>query len=239
MLEPKKKYGELAPTERILLGAGPSGVDSRVLRAMSTPLLGHLDPEFIEIMDDTRDLLRYVFQTENTMTLPMSGTGSAGMDTVLSNLLEPKAKAIVAYCGVFGQRMVDIAKRTGAEVEVVQSEWGHIIEPEQVEAAFKKMPTAQVLAFVHAETSTGIMQPVKDIVKIAHDHGAVVAMDCVTSLGGAPVLLDQWGIDAAYSGTQKCISCPPGLAPISLNDKARKMLHNRKSPVSSWYQILR
>ncbi|NMA54312.1 MAG: alanine--glyoxylate aminotransferase family protein [Firmicutes bacterium] len=235
MLEPKKKYGELAPTERILLGAGPSGVDSRVLRAMSTPLLGHLDPEFIEIMDDTRDLLRYVFQTENTMTLPMSGTGSAGMDTVLSNLLEPKAKAIVAYCGVFGQRMVDIAKRTGAEVEVVQSEWGHIIEPEQVEAAFKKMPTAQVLAFVHAETSTGIMQPVKDIVKIAHDHGAVVAMDCVTSLGGAPVLLDQWGIDAAYSGTQKCISCPPGLAPISLNDKARKMLHNRKSPVSSWY----
>ena len=235
MLKPKKVYGELAPTERILLGAGPSGVDPRVLKAMSTPLVGHLDPEFIEIMDDTRDLLRYVFQTENTMTLPMSGTGSAGMDTILSNLLEPGDKAIVAFCGVFGERMVDIAQRTGAEVKVVTGDWGRIIEADQIEAAFKEMPTAKLLAFVHAETSTGIMQPVDDIVRIAHEHGALVAMDCVTSLGGAPVLLDEWGIDAAYSGTQKCISCPPGLAPISMNAKAQEALHNRKTPVSSWY----
>ncbi|NMA55285.1 MAG: alanine--glyoxylate aminotransferase family protein [Firmicutes bacterium] len=235
MLEPKKKYGELAPSERILLGAGPSGVDPRVLRVMSTPLLGHLDPEFIEIMDDTGDLLRYVFQTENTMTLPMSGTGSAGMDTVLSNLLEPGDKAIVAFCGVFGERMIDIAQRTGAEVKVVSGDWGRIIEAEQIEAAFKEMPDAKLLAFVHAETSTGIMQPVDDIVRIAHEHGALVAMDCVTSLGGAPVWLDKWGIDAAYSGTQKCISCPPGLSPISMNARAQKALNSRKTAVPSWY----
>ena len=235
MLELKKDYGELAPTERVLLGAGPSGVDPRVLRAMSTPLLGHLDPEFIEIMNDARDLLRYVFQTENTLTLPMSGTGSAGMDTALSNLLEPGDKAIVAVCGVFGERMVDIAGRTGAEVKVINGEWGRIIEVEQVEAAFKEMPDAKVLAFVHAETSTGIIQPVDDIVRIAHEHGALVAMDCVTSLGGAPVLIDEWGIDAAYSGTQKCISCPPGLAPVTMNAKAQEALHNRKTKVPSWY----
>jgi alanine-glyoxylate transaminase/serine-glyoxylate transaminase/serine-pyruvate transaminase len=235
VLQLKKVYGELAPTERVLLGAGPSGVDARVLRAMSTPLLGHLDPEFIELMNDTRDLLRYVFQTENLMTLPMSGTGSSGMDTVLSNLLEPGDKAIVAPCGVFGERMVDMAGRTGAEVKVVPGEWGRIIEPEQIEAAFKAMPDAKVLAFVHAETSTGIRQPVEDIVHIAHDHGALVVMDCVTSLGGAPVLLDEWGIDAAFSGTQKCISCPPGLAPISMNSRAQQALHNRKTTVPSWY----
>lgn len=235
MLTLKKQYGELAPSERLLLGPGPSGVDPRVLRAMSTPLLGHLDPEFLEIMNETGELLRYVFQTENNLTLAMSGTGSAGMDTILSNLLEPGDKAIVAVCGVFGERMVDIAGRSGAQVKVVQGEWGRIIEPEAVEAAFKEMPAAKLLAVVHGETSTGILQPLTDLAAIAHRHGALLAVDCVTSLGGAPVLIDEWGVDAAYSGTQKCLSCPPGLSPVTLNEKARAVLQRRKTKVPSWY----
>ncbi|HHW91102.1 MAG TPA: alanine--glyoxylate aminotransferase family protein, partial [Firmicutes bacterium] len=214
MLQLKKEYRDLQPSERVLLGPGPSGVDPRVLKVMATPLLGHLDPEFLEIMNETGDLLRYVFQTENELTLPMSGTGSAGMDTVLSNLLEPGDKAIVAVCGVFGERMVDIARRCGAEVKIIEGEWGRIIEPEQVEAAFGELPDAKLLAIVHAETSTGILQPLEEIASIVHDRGALLVVDCVTSLGGAPVLVDQWGIDAAYSGTQKCLSCPPGLAPV-------------------------
>ncbi|MDI3521992.1 MAG: alanine-glyoxylate transaminase / serine-glyoxylate transaminase / serine-pyruvate transaminase [Bacillota bacterium] len=235
MLTLKKQYGELAPSERLLLGPGPSGVDPRVLRAMSTPLLGHLDPEFLEIMNETGELLRYVFQTENNLTLAMSGTGSAGMDTILSNLLEPGDKAIVAVCGVFGERMVDIAGRSGAQVKVVQGEWGRIVEPEAVEAAFKEMPAAKLLAVVHGETSTGILQPLTDLAAIAHRHGALLAVDCVTSLGGAPVLIDEWGVDAAYSGTQKCLSCPPGLSPVTLNEKARAVLQRRKTKVPSWY----
>jgi alanine-glyoxylate transaminase/serine-glyoxylate transaminase/serine-pyruvate transaminase len=235
LLTLKKQYGELAPSERLLLGPGPSGVDPRVLRAMSTPLLGHLDPEFLEIMNETGELLRYVFQTENNLTLAMSGTGSAGMDTILSNLLEPGDKAIVAVCGVFGERMVDIAGRSGAQVKVVQGEWGRIVEPEAVEAAFKEMPAAKLLAVVHGETSTGILQPLTDLAAIAHRHGALLAVDCVTSLGGAPVLIDEWGVDAAYSGTQKCLSCPPGLSPVTLNEKARAVLQRRKTKVPSWY----
>ncbi|MDK2784922.1 MAG: alanine-glyoxylate transaminase / serine-glyoxylate transaminase / serine-pyruvate transaminase [Bacillota bacterium] len=235
MLTLKKEYRELAPSERVLLGPGPSGVDPRVLRAMSTPLLGHLDPEFLEIMNETGELLRYVFQTSNTLTLAMSGTGSAGMDTILSNLLEPGDKAIIAVCGVFGERMVDIALRNGAEVKVIQGEWGRIVEPEAVEAAFREVPQAKLLAVVHAETSTGVLQPLTDLAAVAHRYGALLVVDCVTSLGGAPVLIDEWGVDAAYSGTQKCLSCPPGLAPVTLNDKARAVLHRRKSKVPSWY----
>lgn len=235
MLTPKKQYRELAPSDRVLLGPGPSGVDPRVLRAMSTPLLGHLDPEFLEIMNETGELLRYVFQTENTLTLAMSGTGSAGMDTVLSNLLEPGDKAIIAVCGVFGERMVDIALRNGAEVKVVQGEWGRIVEPEAVEAAFQEVPQAKLLAVVHAETSTGVLQPLTELAAIAHRHGALLVVDCVTSLGGVPVLIDEWGVDAAYGGTQKCLSCPPGLAPVTLNEKARAVLHQRKTKVPSWY----
>ncbi|MDK2856837.1 MAG: alanine-glyoxylate transaminase / serine-glyoxylate transaminase / serine-pyruvate transaminase [Bacillota bacterium] len=235
MLTLKKQYRELAPSERLLLGPGPSGVDPRVLRAMSTPLLGHLDPEFLEIMNETGELLRYVFQTENRLTLAMSGTGSAGMDTILSNLLEPGDKAIIAVCGVFGERMVDIALRNGAEVKVVQGEWGRIIDPEAVEAAFREVPQAKLLAVVHAETSTGILQPLTDLAAIAHRYGALLVVDCVTSLGGVPVLIDEWGVDAAYSGTQKCLSCPPGLAPVTLNEKARTVLHQRKTKVPSWY----
>jgi len=235
LLTLKKQYRELAPSERLLLGPGPSGVDPRVLRAMSTPLLGHLDPEFLEIMNETGELLRYVFQTENRLTLAMSGTGSAGMDTILSNLLEPGDKAIIAVCGVFGERMVDIALRNGAEVKVVQGEWGRIIDPEAVEAAFREVPQAKLLAVVHAETSTGILQPLTDLAAIAHRYGALLVVDCVTSLGGVPVLIDEWGVDAAYSGTQKCLSCPPGLAPVTLNEKARTVLHQRKTKVPSWY----
>jgi alanine-glyoxylate transaminase/serine-glyoxylate transaminase/serine-pyruvate transaminase len=235
MLELKRTYGQLAPTERLLIGPGPNGTDPRVLRAMSTPVLGHLDPEFLGIMNETGELLRYVFQTENELTLPLSGTGTAGMDAVLLNLLEAGDKAIIATCGAFGDRMVEIAKRCGAEVKVVQGEWGRIIEAEQVEAAFKEMPDAKLLAMVHAETSTGILQPVEEMVKIAHANGALFVADCVTSLGGAPLFIDEWGIDAAYSGTQKCLSCPPGLSPVTFNTKAREALQKRRTQVPSYY----
>ena len=235
MLQPKREYTDLMHSERVLLGPGPSGVDPRVLRVMAAPLLGHLDPEFLRLMDETGELLRYVFQTENDLTLPMSGTGSAGMDTVLSNLLEPGDQVIVGVCGYFGQRMVDIARRCGAEVAVIEGEWGRIIEPEQVEDALEAMPHAKLVGLVHAETSTGVLQPLKEIAALAHSHDALLVADCVTSLGGAPLKLDEWGVDAAYSGTQKCLSCPPGLSPISFNERARAVLNSRKTKVPSWY----
>ena len=235
MLQLEREYTDLVHSERVLLGPGPSGVDPRVLRVMAAPLLGHLDPEFLQLMDETGELLRYVFQTENDLTLPMSGTGSAGMDTVLSNLLEPGDKVIVGVCGYFGQRMVDIAHRCGAQVKVIEGEWGRIIEPEQVEDALGDMSAAKLVGLVHAETSTGILQPLKEIAAIAHRHGALLVADCVTSLGGAPLKLDEWGVDAAYSGTQKCLSCPPGLSPISFNEEARKVLNSRRTEVPSWY----
>ena len=235
MLELKRTVGDLAPTERLLLGPGPNGVDPRVLRAMATSLLGHLDYEFLEIMNDVGDLLRYAFQTENALTLPLSGTGSAGMDAALSNLLEPGDKAIIAVCGVFGQRMVDIGHRTGAEVRVVEAPWGQIVPVEAVEKAFRELPGAKLLAVVHAETSTGVLQPLEALSQLAHDNGALFVVDCVTSLAGVPLLVDQWEIDAAYSGTQKCVSCPPGLAPITFGPRAVEAFAKRTTPVPSWY----
>jgi alanine-glyoxylate transaminase/serine-glyoxylate transaminase/serine-pyruvate transaminase len=236
MLELKKKYGQLAPTERILFGPGPNGIDPRVLRAMSTPVLGHLDPEFLEIMDETSELLRYVYQTENELTISISGTGSSGMDSVLQNLLEAGDKAIVATCGAFGDRLVAIAQRCGAEVKVVEAaEWGRPIEYEQVAAAFDEVPDAKLLAMVHVETSTGVLQPLEDMAKLARQKGALFVADCVTSLGTVPVLVDQWGIDAAYSCTQKGLSCPPGLSPITFSKKARETLADRTTDVPSWY----
>ncbi|MGQ9492505.1 MAG: pyridoxal-phosphate-dependent aminotransferase family protein [Anaerolineae bacterium] len=227
-------YRDLNPPERLLLGPGPSNVDPRVLRAMSTPLLGHLDPDFLKIMDETKQLLQYTFQTNNYLTLPVSGTGSAGMETALCNVIEPGDKVMVCVSGVFGERMCDIVERCGAELIRVEAEWGHIIEPEQVENALKK-DKVKIVAIVHAETSTGILQPLGDIGRLAHEHGALFVVDTVTSLGGCPVKVDEWELDVVYSGTQKCLSCPPGLAPITFSPRAEQVLDARKSKVQSWY----
>ena len=229
-----KEYGELKLGPRILLGPGPSDVDPRVLRALSAPTIGHLDPDFIAVMNDTVELLRYVFQTENQLTLPMSGTGSAGMETVLVNLIEPGDRVIICIAGLFGQRMAEIAARCGAMVEVVQTPWGRIIEPEEVRKAFAKGPS-KLLAIVQAETSTGVLQPLDEIIRLAHDNGALVVVDAVTSIGGVELRVDDWGIDACYGGTQKCLSCPPGLAPVTLNEAARRVVTGRRTKVQSWY----
>lgn len=230
----KADFPELKPSPRILLGPGPSNVHPRVLRAMATPLVGHLDPEFLVIMDETKELLRYVFQTENDLTLPISGTGSAGMEASLCNIVEPGDRVIVVVNGVFGERMCDVAGRCGAQVKRIEVEWGRIAEPEQVKAALKD-GGVKVVALVHAETSTGVLQPLEEISQIVHEQGALLLVDTVTSLGGHPVKVDEWGIDICYSGSQKCLSCPPGLAPITFNRRAAEAIHNRKSKVQSWY----
>ena len=224
----------MTPSQRILMGPGPSDVHPRVLQAMGTPLLGHLDPEFVKIMNETQGMLRYAFQTNNRLTFPVSGTGSAGMETCVVNLIEPGDKMLVCVNGVFGQRMVDVAQRAGAQVTVVERPWGQVFEAEQVrEAALRVRP--KVIGIVHAETSTGAWQPMEEVGRIAREAGSLLLMDCVTSLGGVPVLLDQWGVDAAYSGTQKCLSCPPGLSPVSFSDRAGEAIKARKTKVQSWY----
>ncbi len=225
---------ELNPSRRILLGPGPSNVHPRVLRAMATPLVGHMDPEFIELMEEVKALLRAVFQTENEMTFPVSGTGSAGMETCLVNLLEPGEEILVCINGVFGMRMAEVAKRCGATVHTIETEWGKVFEPEQVKEALSGINPA-VVAVVHAETSTGACQPLKPIADLAHEAGALFLADMVTSLGGMPVELDANGVDAAYSGSQKCLSCPPGLAPVSFNEKAMAKITGRSTTVQSWY----
>ena len=227
-------YPQLTPPPRILMGPGPSDVHPRVLQAMSTPLLGHLDPEFVKIMNETQAMLRYVFQTNNRLTLPVSGTGSAGMEACVVNLIEPGDKMLVCVNGVFGQRMVDVAQRAGAQVTLLERPWGQVFDPNQVrDAALRIRP--KVIGIVHAETSTGAWQPMEELGKIAREAGALLLMDCVTSLAGVPVLLDQWGVDTAYSGTQKCLSCPPGLAPVSFSDRAAEVIKSRKTKVQSWY----
>jgi alanine-glyoxylate transaminase / serine-glyoxylate transaminase / serine-pyruvate transaminase len=227
--------GELTPPVRILLGPGPSNVHPRVLKALSTPLVGHLDPEFLHLMEETKDLLRFVFQTHNPLTLPISGTGSAGMETCLVNLLEPGDEAIVGVNGVFGTRMVDIIERCGAKPVVIETQWGQVFTPEQVQEALKRCSRPKVVALVHAETSTGAWQPLEEIAPLVHDAGALLVVDAVTSLGGCPLHVDAWGIDACYSGTQKCLSCPPGLAPVTFNQAALHAIRKRKSKVQSWY----
>jgi alanine-glyoxylate transaminase / serine-glyoxylate transaminase / serine-pyruvate transaminase len=227
-------YRDLDPAVRVLMGPGPSDVPPRVLRAMAAPTLGHLDPDFIEIMTETQALLRAVFRTDNALTIPVSGTGSSGMEACFVNLVEPGDQVAIVVNGVFGTRMVDCAGRLGADVIPIEAEWGRAIMPEAVAVALKgKEP--KILAVVHAETSTGVCQPMADIVAIAKEHGALMMMDCVTSLGGVEVALDAWEIDAAFSGTQKCLSCPPGLAPLSFNEKAVAKMTARETKVPSWY----
>ena len=228
-------YQHLNPPLRILLGPGPSNVHPRVQQAMAAPMVGHLDPYFVKIMDDTVELLRYLFRTQNRLTFPISGTGSAGMEASFCNFLEPGDTVVIGVNGVFGERMVDNAARCGAEVIPVTAEWGKIVAPEAIEAALKSRKKVKMLALVHAETSTGVLQPLAEASQLAKQYGALFMVDTVTSLGGQEVAVDDWGIDICYSGTQKCISCPPGLSPFTANQKAMDVLQARKSKGNSWY----
>lgn len=223
------------PKAKLLLGPGPSNSDPRVLRALAEPTLGHLDPDFVKIMDETTELLRYVFNTKNRLTVPISGTGSAGMEAALFNSIEPGDKIIVCVAGVFGERMVDVAERAGATVVRVDAPWGSPVDPDDVRKAIKQNPDAKALAIVHAETSTGVLQPLDDIVTEAHQHGLRVVVDAVTSLGGVEVPVDRLSLDFVYSGSQKCLSCPPGLAPVTVSDSMAEWIKNRKTKCRSWY----
>jgi alanine-glyoxylate transaminase / serine-glyoxylate transaminase / serine-pyruvate transaminase len=224
----------LDPGERLLMGPGPSDVPARVLQAMAAPCIGHLDPYFLSIMDETQRLLRHILQTGNPLTIPVSGTGSAGMEACFVNLVEPGDDVVVCVNGVFGTRMSDIVNRLGAKLTRVDADWGRAIDPEGVRKAVGDRHP-KLVAVVHAETSTGVCQPLEEIERIAHGAGALFLVDTVTSLGGVEVAVDRMKIDAVYSGTQKCLSCPPGLSPISFSPAAMKALEGRKSPVVSWY----
>lgn len=224
----------VALPRRLLLGPGPSNVHPRVLAALAQPMIGHLDPVFLAILDEVQERLRRLFGTRNPLTLPLSATGSAGMEACLVNLLEPGDAIVVGVNGVFGQRMCDVAGRAGARVIAVEAEPGSPLDEDQMaEAIARAQP--KLVAFVHAETSTGVCQPVENIAAAARRAGALTVLDCVTSLAGIPVCLDAWGIDAAYSATQKCLSCPPGLSPVSFSERAVKLIRTRSVPVQSWY----
>lgn len=225
----------LNTSKRVLMGPGPSDVHPRVLKAMATPLIGHLDPEFVAIMDDIKSMAQQTFQTNNHLTFVVSAPGSAGMETCLVNLLEPGDEAVICIHGVFGGRMTDIAERCGAKVTTVEAPWGEQIDPQQVKAALEKVDKPKIVAIVHAETSTGVLQPLEEISQMTHDAGALLVVDAVTSYCGADLKVDEWGIDAVYSGTQKCLSAPPGLSPVSFSAKAVEALENRKTKVQSWF----
>lgn len=226
---------EFLPPQRLLLGPGPSQVHPRVLRALATPLLGHLDPAFLTVMNDIQTLLRNVFQTTNRFTIAVSGTGSAGMEAAVVNLVEPGDSVIVGVNGAFGARLATVVERCGGKAIRVETPWGDIIEPDMVEQALRRSGPVKAVAVVHAETSTGAWQPIEPISRLCRDHGALFIVDAVTSLGGVPVEVDQWGIDACYSGTQKCLSCPPGLAPLTLSDRSLAAIKARRTPCQSWY----
>jgi alanine-glyoxylate transaminase / serine-glyoxylate transaminase / serine-pyruvate transaminase len=223
------------PVKKLLLGPGPSEVYPSILEQMSQPLLGHLDPDFLKLMDELRTMLQSVFETRNELTMAMPGTGSAGMETVLVNLIEPGDKVIIGVNGVFGSRMVDVAERAGAQVVSVLQDWGQAIQPEQIEQAIREHVDAVLVAVVHAETSTGVRQPLEEIAGLVHQAGMLLVVDAVTSLGGIQVGIDAIGIDACYSGTQKCLSTPPGLSPVTFGPKAIEKLERRKTKVQSWY----
>jgi alanine-glyoxylate transaminase/serine-glyoxylate transaminase/serine-pyruvate transaminase len=221
-------------TQRLLLGPGPSNTPQQVLAALGRPTIGHLDPEFLNIMDGVQSSLRTLFRTENPMTIPVSGTGSAGMEALLVNLIERGDRIVIAVNGVFGGRAADLASRLGAEVACVQFPWGQPVDPDEIRASLALAPT-KALFFVHAETSTGVLSNAEALARVAREAGALCLMDCVTSLAGCPVEIDAWGVDAAFSGTQKCLSVPPGLTPVTLGKRAVEALERRRHPVQSWY----
>lgn len=231
MSEPKS----FQPPHRRLMGPGPSDVSQRVLDALARPTIGHLDPAFVGMMDEMKGLLQYAFQTKNELTFPVSAPGSAGMETCFVNLLEPGDKAIVCQNGVFGGRMKENVERCGATAVMVEDEWGQPVDPDKLETALKANPDAKVVAFVHAETSTGAQSDAKTLVELAHQHDCLTIVDAVTSLGGTPLKVDEWNIDAIYSGTQKCLSAPPGLSPVSFSERAADVVKNRSSKVQSWF----
>jgi alanine-glyoxylate transaminase / serine-glyoxylate transaminase / serine-pyruvate transaminase len=226
--------GQLSPSPRLLLGPGPSDAHPRVLSAMTTPLLGHLDPQFLEIMNETQAMLREVYQTKNPLTFPVSATGTAGMETCLVNLIEPGDKAVICTAGYFGNRMVDIAGRCGAQVTVKEAPWGQTFELQQLRETLQSV-RPKVLAIVHAETSTGAQQDISQVGKLCHEFGTLLVTDCVTSLGCIPVKIDEWEVDAAFSCSQKGLSCPPGLAPVTISPRAVDAIKARKTKVQNWY----
>ena len=225
---------ELTPPVRLLMGPGPSAIHPRVLEAMAKPTVGHLDPYYLQLMDDLQDMLRKLFRTQNKMTFAVSGTGSAGMEATVANLIEPGDSMLVCKNGVFGGRMVDVAQRCGADVAEIDRPWGEVFTPEDVKSALSNS-RPKVVGIVMAETSTGAWQSLAEISKLVHDAGALMLVDAVTSLGGMPVEVDKWQLDAVYSGTQKCLSCPPGLAPVTFSDAAMDVITQRKTKVQSWY----
>jgi len=223
------------PRERLLLGPGPSNVSPRVIRAMTLPLMGYLDPTFLKVMDEVTELLRQVFRTSNEFTLPVSGTGTSGMEAALVNMLEPGDTAVVGTHGLFGQRIADIAARCGAKVVTVAAEWGQTLDPLEIEKALKDAGQVKLLAAVHVETSTGVVQPLAPLAELAHSSNALFLVDAVTSLGGVDLRVDEWGVDICYSATQKCVGSVPGLSPITLSPMAVEVLRQRQSPVQSFY----
>lgn len=223
------------PPVRTLMGPGPSDIAPRVLAAMSRPTIGHLDPAFIQMMDEVKQMLQYAFQTKNELTMPVSAPGSAGMETCFVNLVEPGDKVIVCQNGVFGGRMKENVVRCGGVAVMVEDDWGTAVSVNKVQAALEQNPDAKVLAFVHAETSTGAISDAKALCALAREHDCLTIVDAVTSLGGSELRVDEWGIDAIYSGTQKCLSCPPGISPVSFSPRAVEAVKARKTSVPSWF----
>lgn len=226
--------GQLNPSPRVLLGPGPSDVHPRVLAAMTTPLLGHLDPEFLAIMNETQEMLRRAYQTANHLTFPVSATGMAGMETCMVNLVEPGDKVVVCRKGFFGQRLVEVASRTGADMTVLERPWGEVFDLDQIRDVLARV-RPKLLSIVHGETSTGAWQPIEELGKLCHEFDVLLMADAVTSLGCVPLKVDAWEIDAVYSCTQKGLSCPPGLSPVSFSPRAEEAIRKRKTKVQSWY----
>ena len=223
------------PPKRLLMGPGPSDVHTRILNAMARQTIGHLDPAFIDMMDETKQMLQYAFITENELTMPISAPGSAGMEACFANLVEPGDKVIVCINGVFGTRMKENVIRVGGKAVIINDEWGKPVDSQKVEQALIDNPDAKIVAFVHAETSTGAISDAKSICKLAQQHSCLSIVDAVTSLAGSELRVDDWGIDAIYSGSQKCLSAMPGLSPVSFSDKAINKFTHRKTPVTSWF----
>lgn len=231
----KSSFESFHPPQRILMGPGPSDVNPRILEALSRPTIGHLDPKFVQMMDELKDLLRYAFQTTNEVTIPISAPGSAGMETCFTNLVEPGDKVIICRNGVFGSRMQENVERCGGVAIMVDDPWGRAVDLNKTEDALKANPDATILAFVHAETSTGAMSDAQALTKLAHEHNCITIVDTVTSLGGIPLNVDEWELDAVYSGTQKCLSCIPGMSPVTFNERAMGKIKNRKTKCQSWF----
>jgi alanine-glyoxylate transaminase/serine-glyoxylate transaminase/serine-pyruvate transaminase len=231
----ESKAETMQSVKRELFGPGPTNVPDSVLHALSLPTIGHLDPEFLRIMDETGELLRYSFQTQNALTFVLSAPGSIGMETSFVNLLQPGDKVVICINGVFGGRMRDICERVGAEVVAVESEWGTPVDLDGLREALQRHSDATVVAFVHAETSTGVRSDAKTIAEIARNHGCLVVADCVTSLAGVELLVDDWGLDVVYSGSQKCLSCVPGLSPITFSERAVERIKQRTTRAQSWF----